>query len=68
MQEEKAESKKKGQRTDTVVGVRMAITASGDPEIELLKTQVSQLIEMMIGILSQVSQVAKVDTVTTPRL
>lgn len=40
------ENKKKNQKSEPV-GVRVTSAAGGDPEVKLLKTQVSQLIEMM---------------------
>lgn len=46
----------------------MASTVNGDPEIEILKIRMSQLIEMMTRSSSQVIQVTEVDTATPPRL
>lgn len=45
----------------------MAFTADSDPEVKVLKSQMSQLMEMMTRSLGQVSQVAKVHTITTHR-
>lgn len=44
------ENKRNSRRPESVVGVRMTQAIDSDSEIELLKTQVSQLIEMMASL------------------
>lgn len=53
------------QENKSAVGVKVDSTVNGDSETELLKTQMSQLREMMTG---SSSQVAKVDTAATSKL
>lgn len=55
------ENKKKSQSLESVVEV--ATTADGDPKVELLKTQVSQLIEM-IALLTAKPTVLPIDDVS----